>query len=135
MYARFFPDVPESDTIAFAKKLPENKLSMAKLQGHFLKYRKSAELCLENAKEIMKEIEVVSEMPVAEWLDRQNLVKYMGMFSKHRVYTVKEIKHYVDGAGSFNESFTFKNTQDQMRLGLMVRNDPTAKEDFEYQTK
>ena len=59
----------------------------------------------------------------------------MGLFTKHRVYTVKEIKNYVDDSGSFNESFKFKDTQDQMRLGLMVRNDPTAKEDFEYQTK
>lgn len=70
MYGRFFPETPESDSIEFAKKLPENKLSMAKLQGHFLKYRKSAKLCLENAKEILRESEVVNEMPVAEWLDR-----------------------------------------------------------------
>lgn len=83
----------------------------------------------------MKENEVASEMPVSEWLDRQNLLKYMGLFTKHRVYTVKEINYYVDGSGSFNESFNFKDTQDQMRMGLMVRNDPTAKEDFEYQSK
>jgi replicative DNA helicase len=75
-----------------------------------LKYRKSAKLCLENAKEILRESEVVNEMPVSEWLDRQNLIKYMGMFTKHRVYTVKEIKHYVDDSGSFNESFKFKDT-------------------------
>jgi hypothetical protein len=31
MYGRFFPEAPESDGIAFAKKLPEWKLSMAKL--------------------------------------------------------------------------------------------------------
>lgn len=74
-------------------------------------------------------------MPVAEWLERLNLIKYMAMFSKHKVYTVKEITNFVDGSGSFNESFKFKDTQDQMRLGLMVRGDPSAKEDFQYQTQ
>ena len=42
MYQRFFPNAPESDAIKFAKQLPEWKLSMAKLQGHFLKHRKDA---------------------------------------------------------------------------------------------
>jgi len=28
----------------FAKQLPEKKISMAKLQGHFLKYRNQAKL-------------------------------------------------------------------------------------------
>lgn len=31
MFKRFFPDAPEDDAIKFAKKLPEWKLSMAKL--------------------------------------------------------------------------------------------------------
>lgn len=100
-----------------------------------MKHRKDAKECLERAKDIMKEAEVVGEMPVTEWLDRQNLVKYLPMFTKHRIYSVKQIKHYVDDSGGFNSSFDFKNIQDQMRLGLMVRNDPNAKEDFEYQTK
>ena len=74
-------------------------------------------------------------MPVTEWLDRLNLLKYMPMFTKHRVFTVKEINYYVNEQGSFNDSFNFKDTQEQMRLGLMIRGDPSAKEDFEYQTK
>lgn len=135
MYQRFFPNAPESDAIKFAKQLPEWKLSMAKLQGHFLKHRKDAKVCLEKVTDILKEADVVNEMPVAEWLERLNLIKYMAMFSKHKIYTVKEISNFVDGSGSFNESFKFKDTQDQMRLGLMVRGDPSAKEDFQYQTQ
>lgn len=135
MYQRFFPNAPESDSIQFAKQLPEWKLSMAKLQGHFLKHRKDGKACLQKVEDILKEADVVNEMPVAEWLERLNLIKYMAMFSKHRVYTVKEIQNFVDASGSFNESFSFKDTQDQMRLGLMVRGDPSAKEDFQYQTQ
>ena len=43
---------------------------MAKLQGHFLKYRTSAKECLDNVQEILKEADIIAEMPVAEWLDR-----------------------------------------------------------------
>lgn len=74
-------------------------------------------------------------MPVAEWLDRQNLLKYMPMFTKVKVFTVSEIKHHVDGSGGFDASFKFDDTHDQMRLALMARGDQTAKEDFEYQTR
>jgi chaperone BCS1 len=38
MFKRFNPDNFERAE-EFAKQLPENKLSMAKLQGHLMKYR------------------------------------------------------------------------------------------------
>lgn len=39
MFKRMFPDEDESMADKFANKLPEFKLSMAKIQGHLLKYR------------------------------------------------------------------------------------------------
>lgn len=135
MYTRFYSSAPAADAIKFAQALPEWKLSMAKLQGHFLKYRRSATDCLDKVQEILKEGDIIAEMPVAEWLDRQNLLKYMPMFTKVKVFTVSEIKHHVDGSGGFDSSFTFKDTHDQMRLGLMARGDQSAKEDFQYQTR
>jgi hypothetical protein len=42
LFLRFFPGKTEMAN-DFAKRLPEFKLSMAKLQGHFLKHRESAE--------------------------------------------------------------------------------------------
>lgn len=135
MYERFHPKAPGADALQFAAALPEWKLSMAKLQGHFLKYRTSAEKCLENVQEILREADIIAEMPVAEWLDRQNLLKYMPMFTKVKVFTVSEIKHHVDGSGGFDSCFTFKDTHDQMRLALMARGDQSAKDDFEYQTR
>jgi len=47
--------------------LPEFKLSMAKIQGHFLKYRRNTDLVVENARELMDEI-TNDEMSVPEWL-------------------------------------------------------------------
>jgi chaperone BCS1 len=39
LFGRFFPEAPEEDRQRFANKVPVYKLSMAKLQGHLLKYR------------------------------------------------------------------------------------------------
>jgi hypothetical protein len=50
------------------------KISMAKMQGHFLQYRDSAEQCIENAKDILKSPELMGEMTIEEWLDRLNLL-------------------------------------------------------------
>lgn len=47
---------------------------MAKLQGHFLKYRESPEDCMEKADELLKAPELMGEMTIEEWLDRLNLV-------------------------------------------------------------
>ena len=70
MYIRFFPEKPQSDAVKFAEALPEWKISMAKLQGHFLYYRKDGTKCLDNAKEILKEGDMIAEIPVSEWLER-----------------------------------------------------------------
>lgn len=54
LFCKFFP---ESEAMAddFARQLPVFKFSMAKLQGHMLKYRESATACVENAKELLLE--------------------------------------------------------------------------------
>merc|ERR1711937_779097 len=76
LFLKFFPD-EEQLSDEFAKSLPEGKLSMAKLQGHFLKYRHDAQRALDMHAELVKDTESVAEMTVAEWLDRLNLSKYL----------------------------------------------------------
>lgn len=39
LFSKFFPEATETEMQAFANELPEFKINMAKLQGHFLKYR------------------------------------------------------------------------------------------------
>ena len=39
LFKKFFPESSEAQQQAFADQLPEFKLGMAKLQGHFLQYR------------------------------------------------------------------------------------------------
>jgi hypothetical protein len=42
-------------SIEFSDQLPEFKVSMAKLQGHLLKYKSDVDACVRNAKEIIKD--------------------------------------------------------------------------------
>jgi len=58
IFERFFPTNSETNpegkfTQLFANQLPVEKLSMAKIQGHLLKYRESAEECANHAKELL----------------------------------------------------------------------------------
>ena len=54
LFMKFNPN-HEEEAIEFAKNLPEHKISMAKLQGHFLKYRDQPLKALANSSELMNE--------------------------------------------------------------------------------
>lgn len=131
LFLKFYPN-EEHYANEFAKKLPERKLSMAKLQGHFLRHRGSALTALEKYKDLLKEEETVPEMTVDEWLDRMNLSKYLPMFSKNQCYMVNDIAlHLVRGTGKLNENFKFKDALDDMRINIMIRGrDNGGKIDF-----
>ncbi len=53
LFRKFFPAAPEGEAQAFANELPEFKLNMAKLQGHFLKYRENPQGAISNAKSLL----------------------------------------------------------------------------------
>jgi len=57
----------------FARALPPLKISMAKLQGHFLKYRDEPLAQVDAVKEVLEDSATVDEMTVSEWLRRLNL--------------------------------------------------------------
>lgn len=48
LFLKFYPN-EQKLADEFSKSLPEGKISMAKLQGHFLKYRDSSQKALENS--------------------------------------------------------------------------------------
>jgi chaperone BCS1 len=82
LFLRFFKN-EEHNANEFAKLLPERKISMAKLQGHFLKNKDDPLKAIKNYKNLIDDDEAVKEMTVDEWLDRMNLTKYLPMFSKN----------------------------------------------------
>jgi len=70
-YLRFFPGFIQNAK-KFAQSLPDKKISMAKLQNHFMKFRDNPQDCLDNARQVLQANDEVAEMTVSEWLYRQN---------------------------------------------------------------
>lgn len=135
LFLKFFPgEMALADE--FAKSLPEGKLSMAKLQGHFLKYRHDAQRALDMHAELVKDTESVAEMTVAEWLDRLNLSKYLAMFTKNQAYLVSELHlhlHLTDKS-RLNDNFKFKDKLDEQRVKFMISGEAEDRADFQYVT-
>jgi len=129
MFKRFNPENHERAD-EFAKQLPENKLSMAKLQGHLMKYRNEPDLQVEHAKELVEEGTYdMSDMTVIEYLRRLNLIKYAPAFAKKKVYFLSDLRLYAD-MGSMQSEFGIKDFMLQQRIVQMVNGDKKVAEDF-----
>jgi hypothetical protein len=72
--------------------VPEYKLSMAKLQGHFLKYRDHPLIVICKIDELASESDKIKEMSIAEMLRRLNLHKYAGMFAKMKLVCISDMR-------------------------------------------
>lgn len=95
LFLRFFPGKKDlADD--FAKRLPEFKLSMAKLQGHFLKHRESAEKAVLNYKMLLEDDQTMDEIPVMEWLKRLNVSHYSLRFAKQRISQISDLRFFSD---------------------------------------
>jgi hypothetical protein len=103
LFCRFYPD-DENPAQDFANQLPVFKLSMAKLQGHMLKYRESAKACIENAKELLLEDRdsITKDMFIDEWLHRLNLLHLKPNFEKQKIRRVQDLVH-INDAGILEE--------------------------------
>ena len=76
----------------------------------------------------------MGEMTIEEWLDRLNLIEFMHIFVKNKVFTVNDLKNHCDN-GNFSAGFDFgKFELEKQRLSLMARGDKKAKEGFAYLT-
>ena len=65
--------------------------------------------------ELIKDEGNVSEMTVAEWLDRMNLTKYLPMFTKNQAYLVSELRLHLDilDKSKLNSNYEFKDKLDE----------------------
>ena len=55
---------------------------MAKLQGHFLKYRDNIDEAINNAKLLLEIEQQIKDMSIEEWLRRLNLSQFVPKFKK-----------------------------------------------------
>jgi chaperone BCS1 len=96
LFERFFPEAQDKSE-DFSNKLPVYKLSMAKVQGHLLKYREDPQVCIEKAQELLDDdLRQIKEMPIAEWLHRLNLLKLQKNFDDQKMRRVTDLIYIVD---------------------------------------
>jgi maltodextrin utilization protein YvdJ len=72
LFKKFYPESTEQEQQEFANQLPEFKINMAKLQGHFLKHRLDKEAAITNAKSLLDMDYQIKDMSINEWLRRLN---------------------------------------------------------------
>jgi len=90
MFLRFFPMAADLAT-QFAASLPANELSMATLQGYFLKSPHSAVSCLERVSELLHpSVEVIGQT-IYEHLYRLGLEKYAATLEFCGISTADEL--------------------------------------------
>ena len=71
---------------------------MAKLQGHFLKYKNNIQGAIENAKSLLDVEYQIKDMSINEWLRRLNMMQYAPKFKKeYGVKRVADLKYIGEG--------------------------------------
>lgn len=108
MFKRFNPGCEEEKADEFAKQLPEFKISMAKLQGHLMKYRGFPDQQIEHVLEILEEGTDLADMTVTEYLKRLNLSQYAPKFSEKKMYFLSDLRFY-NNEGALETEFGIKD--------------------------
>lgn len=143
MWMRFYPDEKEGMVEGFLKVVPEKKVSMAKLQGHFLRFidiiivsnylnfcrnKSDPKNALENAHRLTESIDFSSEMSIASWLFHLNLEEFSEGFLRENISTVEDLK----GISEKNlTTFGISKSGDKKRILNMINGEDSAKKAFE----
>ena len=79
----------------FQKKIPQDEISMAQLQGHLLKTKHSPSEAVETVTELLKAKQPQKEMRMSTWnhLRRVGLENYAGFFEYYGFYWQDELQH------------------------------------------
>ena len=125
LFLRFYPK-QEDLANDFAKRLPEFKLSMAKLQGHFLKHRESPEKAILNYKLLLEDEQTMDEIPVMEWLKRLNVSKYSLRFAKQKISQISDLRFFGDEE-QIEKHFEIKDMMLKKRIVNMINGDEQTK--------
>ena len=99
---------------------------MAKLQGHFLKYRHDPEEAVANATDLTQDLKTLGEMTIIEWLRRLNLDHYAENFTRRKVFFVGDL-HLFQDEGSLASLFGISDQMDLKRANAMINDREDAK--------
>jgi len=91
LFLRFNPEKPELAK-KFAEKLPDKRVSMARLQGFFLENMKTPEKTIESIDSLFEEDEAIADMDLDTYLTRLGLDKYKDRMKSCR--TVEDLNKF-----------------------------------------
>lgn len=132
MFMKFYPEADQGIVEEFARRVPENKLSMAKLQGHFLRNKNDPQKAIENAGDLIEINEYTNEMSIKDWLFRLGLESFAEEFIKENIWRVGDLKGMNEGG---LDKYGVKRLGDQKRIVNMLKGDEIAKKAFCYMSK
>lgn len=134
LFMQLFPgEENKAKATKFANALPERKLSMAKIQGHFLKYRENTDLIVTNATEVLEETLKPEEMSVTEWLFKLNIQKYAPNFKKHRFIVVSDLRVVDDDR--LENVLKIKDKFHKKRITEMIADEKFSLEESNFKSK
>ena len=106
---------------------------MAKLQGHFLRYRDQAQESITQAKTLLDIEFQIKDMSITEWLRRLNLDKFAPKFKKDGgIKRVADLKHI--GEGDLT-TYGIEAMVTRSRVMQMIKGDEAAKTLFALQKR
>jgi SAM domain (Sterile alpha motif) len=132
LFNKFFPESSNEQQQEFANSLPEFKINMAKLQGHFLKYRDSPAQAIANGRSLLDIEYQIKDMSINEWLRRLNMHQFAGKFRKDGVKRVSDLKYVGEGELTV---WGIEALTDRKRVMGMIQGDETAKSLFALQSR
>lgn len=132
LFKKFFPECSEEMMQNFANELPEFKINMAKLQGHFLKHRIDPQGAIANAKSLLDMDYQIKDMSINEWLRRLNYQMYAPKFRKDGCKRVSDLKYIGEGELT---AFGMEAMTDRKRVMAMIQGEEQAKQLFALQTR
>lgn len=106
---------------------------MAKLQGHFLKYKRDVKGTIDNAKTLMDADYQMKDMSINEWLRRINMHQYAPKFRKDcGVKRVCDLKHINEGSLA---AMGMTAMLDKKRVMGMISGQEECKQNFALQNR
>ena len=134
IFTRFFPECGTRSQ-DFANKVPVYKFSMAKIQGHLLKYKDDMEKCIANIEELVEASSKISDdMPIDEWLHRLNYLSLKEKFEKQKIRRLSDLS-YIDEQEQFTEFDITTEMLIKRRLWNMLTGDQETKDNYKYLSK
>lgn len=137
MFLRFYPN-EESLAAQFASRLPSNELSMATLQGHFLKRNQTAQECLDRIPNLLQSTrpKPVKVTTLYEHLDRVGLQQYAPVLENHGIETAADLASAnmkVEDIESMSVSLKYDSSSKSMFEKLLkVSKEPNADDSVRF---